>query len=425
MKKCVLVIEASPSEVRAAAFSAGSPEVMEEFSYGPDSLASSFRQLSEDLGGKGLKPVKTLLSIHSSCLSLKLLDIPVADRTKLREIISLQSEELFLKGTESMAIDGLPLPGGKAIAAGVDKSVLAAQLKALSDAGLEASWAGPALLCKGSLFERVAPGQGVAALIDADSITVAKDGKAFFFKHLDSVDDLLLSIAALEADGVRIERYFTAGGEGLLRQAGVDAGDAGCPVYPSLEAVWLRYREGLKESVDFLKMHEDPGAEPAMKRRLSVTALLAASLVLSWGVYAYLRYQNISAESASIDKAMESGYAAVFPAEKPKDPGYALEIKLKALSEDTRVLLSRTDALGSLLALSEAAPAGGRLRALEVRSSGASLQLSGEAGSFEEAASFRESVLKTGRFSKAAITETKPAPGVRVRFGLSAERSGQ
>jgi general secretion pathway protein L len=397
---------------------------MEYFSYASCGLTEAARQLSEELGKKALKPVRTLLSIHSSLLSMRLLDIPVTDRRKLKEIISLQAEDLFMKGPESMVLDGLPLPGGKAAAVGVDKNELASQLKALLDAGIAASWAGPALFSKGLILKKLGQTEGAAAFIDDDSITVARDGQSFFFKHLDSVDDLLLSLSALEADGVKIEKYFSCGNDGLAEKAGIEARRAGNGYeHPSLLAVALQFSEGLKESVDFLKWHADPKAQGALKRRIRGMAALLAALVLSWGTYAYLRYQNISAETESIASVTEQGFNELFPGEKPIHPEYALEVKLKELAVDRKVLSGRAEVLTAMLELSKAASKGS-LRTNEVRMSGSRLDISGEAASFEEAAAFRESVSKAGLIKKVTITETKPGPGGRVRFNMSAELGG-
>lgn len=425
MKKCIFVIEAGPLVTRCAAFGAKGLEPIEYFSYAPGGLNSAARQLSEELGKKGLKPVKTLLSIHSSLLSMRLLEIPVKDRRKLQEIISLQSEDLFMKGPESIVLDGLPLAGGKAAAAGVEKNELASQLKALLDAGIAASWAGPALFSKGLILKKLGQTEGVAAFIDDDSITVSRDAQACFFKHLDSVDDLLLSISALEADGVKIERYFSAGSGELAQKAGIDAQKVGSGYeHPSLLAVALQYSEGLKESVNFLRWHADPKAQGALKRRFRAAAVLSAALVFSWGAYAYLRYQNISAETDTIASVMEQGFNELFPGQVSKNPEYALEVKLKELAVDRAVLSGRTQVLTAMLELSKAAPKGKGLRTHEVQMSGNRLVILSEAGSFEEAAVFRESVSKGGLFRKVTITETKPGPGGRVRFSMSAEVGG-
>lgn len=424
MKGCVLIIEAGPHATQCAAFETSGPRLIEYFRYDSCGLKEAARQLSEELDKKGLKPIKTLLSIHSSFLSVRLLDIPVIDRRKLQEIISLQSEELFMKGPESIVLDGLPLPGGKAAAVGVEKKELASQLITLLDAGMAASWAGPALFSKGFILKKLGQTEGAAAFIDDDSITVAKDGQAFFFKHLETVDDLLLSLSALEADGVKIEKYFSAGKDELAEKAGIKAQKAGSGYeHPSLLAAALQFEEGLKDSVNFLRWHADPKAQGALKRRLRAAVALSAALILSWGVYAYLKYQNISAEIGSISSVTERGFNELFPGDKPKNPEYALEVKLKELAVDRSVISGRAEALTSMLELSKAA-SNGSLRAHEVQMSGNRLDISGEAGSFEEAASFRESVSKAAFFKKVTITETKPGSNGRVRFNMSAELGG-
>jgi general secretion pathway protein L len=425
MKRCILVIEAGPSAILCAAFTTGELEPIEYFRYAQGSLKDSLRLLSEDLVKKELKPVKVLLSIHSSLLSVKFLEIPVTDRRKLQEIISLQSEDLFMKGPESMVLDCLPLPGGKAVVAGVEKEELSSQLKALADAGMAASWAGPALFSKGLLLKGLGQTNGAAAFIDDDSITVTRDGQTCFFKHLATEDDLLLSVSALEADGVKIEKYYSAGSGEFARKARIEAQKTGSGYeHPSLLAVALQMRVGFRDSVNFLRWHADPLAQGALRRNFRWMAALSVVLVLFWGAYTYLRYLNISSESDSIVSVIERGFTEIFPGEKPKNPEYALEVKLKELAAERAVLSGRAEVLTAMLELSKAASKGMSLRTYEAQMSGNKLNISGEAGSFEEAASFRESVSRAAFFKKVTITETKPGPGGRVRFGMSAEMGG-
>ena len=421
MKRCVLVVEASRSAVVCGAFSVGSLEPIEYFSCSRPVFADAIKELVGELAGKGLKPVKTLLSIHSSLLSLRLLDIPIQDRRKLQEIISLQAEDFFVRGTSSMVMDGAPLKGGKAAIVGVDKEELTAQLKALNDFGIGASWAGPALLSKDRVLRKLQKNEAAAALIDDDSITVVRDGQACFFKHLDSADDLQLSLAALDADAIKVERFYSAGMNGFADKADIEAEKAPAGYeHPSLLAVALHFKEGLRGSVDFLERHGDPKAESSLNFRRKAAVVFFAALVLSWGVYVYLRHQNMTAEMKSATVAMEAGFKELFPGEAPKNPEYALEVKLSELVREKQVLSGRVSPLDAMIELSKAAPVGGGLRVYETALAGGTVNLTSEAVSFDEAVAFRESLTRSGLFKNVTITDTKPAQNGRVRFGLSA-----
>lgn len=421
MKRCVLVVEASGSALVCGAFSVGSLEPIEYFSYSRPDFANAVKELVGELGRKGLKPVKTLLSIHSSVLSVRLLDIPIQDRRKLQEIISLQAEDFFVRGASGMVMDGYALKGGKAAVVGVDKEELTAQLKALNDFGIGASWAGPAILSKDRVLKKLQKNEAVAALIDDDSLTVAKDGQACFFKHLDTADDLQLSLAALDADGVKVERFYSAGMNGFADKAGIIAEKAPAGYErPSLLAVALHFKEGLRGGVDFLERHGDPKTESSLNFRRKVAVVFFAALVLSWGAYVYLRHQNMSSEMKSASAAMEAGFKELFPGEAPKNPEYALEVKLKELAREKQVLSGRVSPLTAMMELSKAAPVGGGLRVYETALAKGSVTLASEAGSFDEAAAFREGLVRSGLFKDVTITDTRPAQNGRVRFGLSA-----
>lgn len=420
MQKCVLVIEAAPRGLLCGAFSAASLEPMEFWGYATGS-AEAARSLSSDLAAKGLKPVKTLLSIHSSRLSMRILDIPITERKKLKEVVTLQADELFVKGVEGLSIDAVALKGGKAAVVAIDKEFVAGELKALSDAGIDVLWAGPALLSKGLLLKKLCNNSGTSALIDDDSMTVASSGEPIFFKHLDCADDLLLSVAALEADGVNIDTFYSAGTADLAKKAGIKASEAGKAFeHASLLAVALQQREGLKESVDFLKWHADPKEEAQQRRRIKTAWALLCVVIAVWGAYSYYRYQNIRAELSSIEASMEKGFQAVFPGERPKDPFYALEVRVKELAREREVTGERIDALRAFFELSEAAK-GADVRVHEFEASGKRIEMKSEAASYEEASAFRERASKGSYFKKVSITETRPGPNGRVRFILSAE----
>lgn len=421
MRKCVLVIEAGPKGLCCGVFTAAALEPLEFWSYSSAEFKDAARSLSSDVAAKGLKPVKTLLSIHSSHLSMRILDIPITERKKLKEVVTLQADELFVQGTEGLSIDAVALKGGKAAVVAVSRDYLADQLRSLRDAGIEVAWAGPALLSKGLVLSKLEKGEGTAALVDDDSLTVISSGEPIFFKHLDSTDDLLLSVAALEADGVKIDRFYSAGQTSLAQAAGIEARPAGRDLdNTSLLAVALQSREGLKESMDFLKWHADPGQEALARKRAVLAWALLCVLVLSWGAYSYLRYQNIRAELSDIEASMERGFQTAFPGEKPKDPGYALEVKLKEMARQREVISGRIDTLRAFLELSEAA-SGADVRVYEFEASGKRIDMKSEAPSYEEASSFRERASRGSYFKKVSITETRPGQNGRIRFTLSAE----
>lgn len=422
--KCVLVIEKGLHRVACGAFRTGSLEPIEYFIYKTSDLKEAARSLSADLGKKGLGPAKTLLSVHSSLLSMRMLDIPITEKKKLREVVTLQAEDLFVNGTDGLIIDAMPVSDGRAVVVAIDKDGLAEQLKAFDDAGFAVQWAGPGLFSKGLLLKRLSAGEETSALIDEDSITVVKAGEACFFKHLDSIDDLLLSLSALEADGIKIEKFFSAGVKGLAASAGIKADDAaGQCEHTSLFAVAMQAREGFKESVDFLKWRQDPKEEAILQRRARLSWALVCVLALSWGAYSYFRYQNISTELNGIESEMEKGYAALFQGDKPKNAEYALEVKIKELAREREVVSGRVEALGAMLELTNAA-SGKSIRVHEMEASGKRVNISSEAASYEEAASFREAASKGAIFRKVSILETKPGPNGRVKFTLSAEAQG-
>lgn len=419
MKRCVLVVEATPRAIECGAFSAGGLEPIEYFSYAPENFAQAALKLAGDLGSRGLRPVRTLLSIHSSILSMRILDIPVRDRRKLLEIIELQADGLFAGGSGAAALDAVALPGGRAVVVGVGKQELSAELKALSDAGLGASWAGPAILFKDRVLKRVMHGEAAAALIDDDSLTVVRDGEACFFKHLGSVEDLELSLAALDSGGVKIEKFYSTASS-FAREAGIEATElpAGFE-HGSLLAVAMRYREGLSGGVDFLERHGDPRSESAVGFRRNIAVSLLAALVIFWGLFAYLRHQNISGEMRRAELAMESGFKDLFPGEAPKDPGYALEVRLAGLAKEKEVLSGASRPLEAMAEFSKASSGKG-VRILETSVAGPKISVVGEAGSFDEAASFRTSLAGSPLMRDVTITDTRPARAGRVRFALKA-----
>ncbi len=430
MARCVLVIEAGPGSIACGAFKAAAPQEMEVNRYSTADLAEALPLLKRDLDSKGLKPAKVLLSLHSALVSARVLEIPIADRRKLRRVIPVQAEGLFLKGLDEMLIDALPLADGRAAFVGIEKELLSRMLQALAEYGMSPCWAGPSMLSKVVALNAIDGGRHTTpALVDDDSITVARGGKLLFFKHLGSTEDLALSLAAMEADGIAVEPFYSAGSSSFARRAGIEAVDAGSGYSEtSLLAVAMHHERGLRESVDFLELYTDPGADRKRRARLGVAAGLVAALALSWGAYSYLKYLNLEAEHKLVEAALEKGYSELFPGENPESPEYALEVKLKALADERTALAGRTDVLGAMSELARAAGATGEasgVRIKELQAHAANITVLSEAGSFEEAAGFRESVEKNGILKEVSLTGSKPGPDGRVRFNLSAKAGAQ
>lgn len=423
MPRCILVIEAGPDAVLCGAFPPTRGTEPQVFTYSTGDLKEALPMLRRDLESKGIKPAKVLLSIHSSLISMRIVDIPIKDRRKLKKTIIVHSGGLFLKDTDKMLVDALPLSNNRAAFVAIEKDAFARQLQAFKESGMEPCWAGPGMLSKPMLLNRIDRGQsGIAALVDDDSITAVKDGQPLFFKHLGSKEDLVLSLAALDEDGVRIERFYSTGSTGHAQQAGIDATDIGSE-YPhaSLLAVALHHGRGMADSVDFLKMYADPDAGEKRRVQLRTATGLAAALVIAWGLYSYLKYLNLDAGYRTAASRLETGYSSLFPGERAADPEYGLEVKLKELSNDKALLADRADVLTAMIELSRAAGSTSGVRVNELQAFGPKITVVSEARSFEEAAEFRTSVEKGGLLKNVALTGSKPLPDGRVTFSLSAE----
>lgn len=422
MKRCVFVMEAGADKISCAAFAPGKAEPMECWGYPSADINEAARLIRRDLAEKGLRPAKTLLSIHSSRLFMRTLDIPITDRRKLGEVAGLQAADLFLKPADELAIEAMPLEGSRAVVVAVEKARLAEELTALSAAGIEVAWAGPAICSKWLLLKRLSPGEGAFALVDDDSVAAVKDGRPLFFCHLDTADGLLLAVEALEAEGVKLERVFSAGSASLAREAGIEAEDAGAGLeHTALSAVAAQLAEGLSNGVNFLSNYDDPARKVSLGARKKLSWALLFLLVVSWAAFAYLSHGNIRAELASIDARLDKGFTALFPGERPKNPEYALEVRLKELAREKEALAGGVDPLGALSELARAAK-GTAVRVHELEASAARVDIKAEAASFEEASAFRDAAARGGYFGKVAITDTRPGQSGKVRFAVSAEK---
>lgn len=427
MARGLLVIEFRWDAVRAGVFKAGKTEPVEFFETprgeGP---GAELKALMGEIRRKGFKGgMRTFVALDPALASLRVVALPFSDKDKLDEVIGFEAQDVFLKNVEDLALASLPLGSGRAVAVAVEKTVLREHLAAFNEAGIDPEWIGLSMLSKDRVLKEIGGGQDPGAFLDAESLTVMKDGAPFLYKRITDADDLRLTLAALEEEGVDIGRCHAAdSAAALLDTLGVPCETAGrfSGGRAGVIAAAMHLAEGFKDGVNFRSGEfADTGRIEAAKRGFKTEIILLAVLVAVWGGYAHLKNRHLDESLRRLNSAIEGSYRELFPGETgATDFSYRLEAKLKALRDEKKIIGAGVDVAGALRRISLAGGKEGPVRLHQARISGGKVTAAGEASSFDGANRFRDSMSRLEYFKEITLTDVKSAAAGGVDFSISA-----
>ena len=149
---------------------------------------------------------KVALALPPSLLFMRELELPIADRAKVRELLPLELKGETALDTDALAFDALPLANGKVLAVWGRAKELIEKIELLKGAGLEPE------LVTASLFhwDKLVSTAGTVAVTDGEALAVYREAKPVFFRAFPpgaGPEELDRTVAALElAHGVRIDR---------------------------------------------------------------------------------------------------------------------------------------------------------------------------------------------------------------------------
>lgn len=433
MARHFAVIEFAPEAVRGCVFKApGQPvacasERFHQKNERREALSRLVSALKEGLPGDGLKEV--YLSLSPQMVSIRIVKVPFDDREKINGILPFELAGFLPADAEEFVFDNLPLQGGRAIAAGVEKGLLKECLGELQDLGIDPLWAGPAAFSASALSMKLPEGGGKTAFITPEFVSVSEGDRLLFLNTYGGTDSLRLNLELLRSEGVAPGSAYCSGLDpGVLQPSmpgvAVDKMDLpeGMEEMPSLYALSLlvKGRRLSDAALNFRKGEfEYTREKAAVRRRLKVAAFLCALLAVAGAADLYIRYLGASSEFAAYGDAIRAGYSSLFPDERgDSDAVYRMEVKMKLLDEEARALRG-VDAAEVMRKLAAEAPRLAGLRVNELHVGEERISAKGEAGSFEAANQLRDALSKSGSFREVLLTDLKAKGGGGAVFTLS------
>lgn len=428
MARPVLIIDFdTDSVVTGGVFSAGTMEPLRCFRTSVEGdVKAALSALMQEIRSNGFGPFSQVIAgLALGWVNMRMMEMPFSDKKRLDEIIRFEAEDFFLEGIEDLVIETVPIAGGKAVIAAVAKETLRWYLGMLKELGIDPAWVGVSVFSKDRLLKKLYDGDEVAALLDNGSMVVIKGKTPCFFKDVKGVEDLRLALSSLHEDGIEIERFYSCasavalpaslGKEAVIAQ---DYGDG----FTGLLAFASHFRDGIKEAVNFRRgeFANTKDLESARKE-IKVTAVLLIAVITLWGAYLYLRHLAFKNDMARLGGMMEAGYHELFQAEgKAADPLYQLQVKLKHLKDEKKVVRGGVNLLEVVREMSQAITGQGGVRLYNVRARPGMVTASGEAGSFEGVNGFRDALAARRQYFKdITLTDVKSRPGAGVKFSIS------
>lgn len=428
MAKDILIIDLAGHRAMAGVFGPGRADAVHSFKApaGVDEKEALAFLVSEiRLSGYDLRQfAKSALGLPSSAVSSRVIDVPFEDKKKIDEVISFEAGEFFLNAPDELIFSSVPLAGGKAIAAAVEKKAVAGHLRMLKEVGLEPVWIGASIFSRHRFLNELHMSESTVALFDGEVLTVCRAGKPCFFKEIKGAEDIAISLAALSADGVEVDEFFAPeGAASLIKDAyGIE------PKIISPESVELagvksmalEFAAGLKDAVNFRTSEfADTRDMEAAKRGMRLGLALMAAIAVVWGVFSYLRHETYRASFSRSEDAIKASYSTIFPEDKKiADATLQLEAKLKKLKEEKKVVGRAGNVSRSLAELARPDKKGIRLFSVSIDTE--RITAKGEAGSFEEANEYKDLIEKAGRLKDVTLSNVKTGVRGPVTFTITA-----
>jgi general secretion pathway protein L len=387
--------------------------------------------LAEAAAASGREGERVILAIPPGRLFLREMELPLSDRRKIREVLPLELKGETAFDSEELVFDSLPLDGGLILAIWGKRHDLAGQITLMTEHGLEPE------IVTSSLFHwhLLLPDEarsGHVAVCDGESLAVYREGRPLYFRALQEGElfsQVARTLTALEiGKGVKVEKVFLHGPAarkgselppppplfsvlpGNREMDAVFGGEnaAEKDLAGAYAVAWAVARE---EPVNFRSgtLAYTAGREKTLKK-LRVSMVLAAVLLLLLIVETSLRYFLVRRDLNSVNNSISSIYREVFPnRKKPVDEAAELRAEIKRLGGGT--------ASGGLLPLLKklADIKGGDVTGLfEVEMDGDQLRVRGDARSMAAVNDFRTRAAPL--FSTAEVGEIKSRPDGSVTF---------
>jgi general secretion pathway protein L len=370
---------------------------------------------------------RVILALPPNQLFMRELELPIADRNKVRELLPLELKGETALDTDSLIFDALPLAEGKYLAIWGRSRDLIEKIELLKAAGLEPE------MVTASLFHwnKLAPGTGIVAVTDGEALAAFTNGTPTYFRALPPASwesEIPRTLAALEvARGAQVDQVISharsaSDSEALaqatpgLAEAFGDDGHAAHDLSGAY-AVAAAVVDGTAINLRRGPLAYTAGNEKLYKK-LRITMMLAAALILllfaESGVRLYLAQRDL----ASLNATIKTMYKEVFPTRtKAVD-------EVAELRGEIRKLEGAKTSSNVLKLIKDVAEAKGDdiSGIYETEIDGSEVRLKGDAKSFQAANDFKTRA--AGLFDGAQVSEVKSKPDGTVSFTFTGKAKG-
>ena len=389
--------------------------------------------LQEHAAGEDGKE-KVILSLDPSSFYSREMELPIRDRNKLREILPLELKGETAVDTDELIFDTVPLQGQKLLAIWAKRADIAQLIATMLKAGLEPQVVTSAPFHWQTLLPDTA--DGFIAISDGAALAVYHDREPIYIRSMgegEPAREIEKTLAALEiGKEIKVGQVFLIGSAAhageftLTKMERAESSIVTLAVTGELAeafadnsamavehaGAWSLARENLSGgTVNFRhgELSYTAGFEK-IKKKLRLTAILAALLVLLLFVETGIRYYLVKKDFDSINASIQGIYHEVFPGrKKPVDEVAEIRSEIKRMGGGA----ATQDLLGTLKRIAELKNDGIN-GFFETEIDGNQLRLKGDAVSFQAVNDFKARA--GSQFATAEVGEIKSRPDGSVSF---------
>ena len=390
------------------------------------SLADAVKNIAEKMTGTP----RVVLCLPPALFAQRSLSLPFNDLRKVREVLPAQLQGDIALPVEELALEAMPVGEGRFLALWARKSDISAAIAQFREAGIE-----PQVVS--SLPFALAELPGVpsdCAVCDGSTLALLQGGRLTYFRASDTTltaSMITATLSALELSGGALpERLCLIGSE-----AGTFADADTLPIPAELLKVPPELGHLFKNDETFQQLaglyavarasHAGKlpdfrqgelawtAGDARLRKKLLLTGILAATVILLLFVNKGLQYSAASADISSLNKSIAAIYREVFPA-RAKAVDEISEIK-----GEIRKLAGVESSSGYLDILKKLAEAKGTsINGLyEAELEGRNLRIKGDAQSAQAVNTFKAAL--TPLLATAELGEVKSRPDGTVGFTLT------
>jgi general secretion pathway protein L len=374
---------------------------------------------------------RIVLCLHPSLFVHRIVELPLADLRKVREVLPAQLQGEIALSVETVVFDALPLSEGKYLALWARRMDISHAIDLFKEAGIE-----PAVVSAEPFSWSFLPGITTdCALFDGWSLAIITNGRLSFLRAFSGAErekQLVATFSALKMSDMALPSRLYVFGEQAGLAASVDVPTFAAETLELPEELALLFRnaqtfhqlagsyavtQAIRAGVlpDFRRGDLAWTAGDALlRKKLRLTALLAIVAVVLLFVSKGLQYHVASKDIDSLNSSISAVYREIFPT-RTKAVDELAEIK-----GEIRKLTGAENSSGVLDVLKQLAEAkGAGINGLyEAEVEGKALRLKGDARSAQAVNEFKAALAPL--MATVEVGELKSRPDGGVTFSMAA-----